>query len=395
MYKYTGIVSIFCLCLCVAGAAQAQCVRQDLFEPVDKHVHGSSIVQCPDGGYLACWFHGSGERTADDVQVLGARKPAGADAWSPVFPMADTPGFPDCNPVLYIDAEKRLWMFWIAVMAHGWENSLLKYRRADEYEGEGPPEWNWQGVIMLKPGEAFQPTIEEKFDELNMEGGMWAEYALPYTRMVIEAAGDPLKRQMGWMTRIHPLTLPSGRILLPLYSDGFNVSLVAISDDNGATWRASRPMVGAGPIQPTLVRRDNGDIVAYLRDSGDAPPRAMVSVSTDDGETWSAAVDSAIPNPGSSLEAIELGSGAWVLVLNDTPFGRGRLSAWLSEDEGETWTHKRVIEPSDPLPGRSFSYPSVIQDRDGRIHATYSVRREDGGTIREAVFTEGWIRAGE
>ncbi len=154
-------------------------------------------------------------------------------------------------------------------------------------------------------------------------------------------------------------------------------------------------MVGAGPIQPTLARRENGDIVAYLRDSGDAPPHAMVSVSKDDGETWSAAVDSDIPNPGSSLEVIELDSGAWVLVLNDTPMGRGRLSAWLSEDEGETWTHKRVIEPSDDLPGRSFGYPSVLQARDGRIHATYSVKRDDGATIREAVFTEEWVKAGE
>jgi predicted neuraminidase len=37
------------------------------------HNHASSLVECPNGDLLACWFSGSGERTADDVQILGAR----------------------------------------------------------------------------------------------------------------------------------------------------------------------------------------------------------------------------------------------------------------------------------------------------------------------------------
>jgi hypothetical protein len=45
------------------------------------------------------------------------------------------------------------------------------------------------------------------------------------------------------MTRTHPLILPSGRMLVPLYSDGFNASLMAISDDDGQTWRASLPTI--------------------------------------------------------------------------------------------------------------------------------------------------------
>src|SRR6202043_3628604 len=48
------------------------------------------------------------------------------------------------------------------------------------------------------------------------------------------------------MTRIKPLKLASGRILLPLYSDGFNMAIVAISDDDGDTWHASLPIVGRG-----------------------------------------------------------------------------------------------------------------------------------------------------
>lgn len=383
-----------CASLATAAAAVAAITPaefENIFPPVGEHTHGSSIVRCPDGSLLACWFQGSGERTADDVRVLGARLGPGQDAWSDVFPMADTPGFPDCNPVLYLDRQDRVWLFWIAVRANRWECSLLKYRRAEDPGGAGAPNWTWQGAIMLKPGEAFPEQMRKGFEALNFDEGMWAEYAPPYDRLLIEAAGDPAKRQMGWMTRIHPYTLDSGRILLPLYSDGFNASLAAISDDDGETWRASAPIIGLGPIQPTFAQKDDGTLAAYLRDSGDAPYRVMVSYSKDEGESWTPAVDTDIPNPGSSLEVVELESGNWLLVLNDTEDGRHRLSAWLSDDEGASWKWKRVVEPG-PQGGRSFSYPSVIQTPDGAIHMTYTCKSEAGSSIRHAVVTEGWVK---
>ncbi|MEA3365454.1 MAG: sialidase family protein, partial [Candidatus Hydrogenedentes bacterium] len=258
--------------------------------------------------------------------------------------------------------------------------------------GTAAPTWDWQDAIILKPGEEFPRQLAAGFEALDYHEGMWAEYAPPYHRLLIEAAGDPAKRQMGWMTRIHPFTLDNGRILLPLYSDGFNVSLVAISDDDGETWRASAPMVGLGPIQPTLVQKDNGTLAAYLRDSGDVPNRVMISFSQDNGETWSPATDTELPNPGSSLEAIELESGNWLMILiNDADEGRHRLSAFLSDDEGATWKWRRILEPG-PLGGNSFSYPSVLQGQDGAIHMTYSARTDQGSCIRYAVITEAWVK---
>ncbi len=366
----------------------------DIFPLQELHTHGSSIVECPNGDLLACWFQGSGERTADDVVVNGARLKKGASQWSPVFLMADTPGFPDCNPVLFVDAKERLWMFWVAVQAHRWECSLLKYRRADRCGDDGAPVWSWQDAILLEPGDAFAEAMKKGFDGLDLDEGMWAEYAHPYTAMLIEAAKDPWKRQAGWMTRIHPLTLPSGRILLPLYSDGFNACLMAISDDMGETWRPSLPIIGLAPIQPTLVRKRDGGIVAYLRDSGDAPYRVLISSSADEGESWTTAVDTDIPNPGSSIDAIALEDGCWVMILNDTEEGRHRLAAAMSDDEGVTWKWKRALEPSGDG-GTSFSYPSVIQSREGLIHMTYTYNSPDGKGIRHRVLDPAWIRAVE
>ncbi len=366
---------------------------QNIFAPTNKHAHSSSIVECPDGSLIACWFFGSGERTAADVVVQGSRLPKGAHRWSPVFLMADTPKFPDCNPVLFVDSHDRLWMFWISVLAERWECSQLKYRRADQANGLGAPDWSWQDTIQLKPGQTFAEVMQERFDQLGVKDGMWAEYAKPYRRLLLEAAQDPSKRQMGWMTRTHPITLPSGRILLPLYSDGYNTSLMGISDDQGQTWRASSPIVGLGPIQPSVVRKQNGELVAFCRDSGHPPPRILVARSQDDGETWSPATDSTLPNSGSSLEAIVLNDGSWILIGNDTDQGRHRLTVLLSTDEGRSWKHKRVIEPSDTQ-GKTFDYPSVIQSQDGLIHLTYSYSSTEGRCIRHCVMNVEWIESG-
>lgn len=386
----TIILIIFVLSVTTHALDQFQ--SEFIFPLQNKHVHSSSIVQLPNGDFLACWFYGSGERTANDVKVMGARLKKGASTWSPVFEMADTYNLPDCNPVLFVDRNKKLWMFWVAVQAARWERSVLKYRTSVNYMNEGTPEWNWQDVILLQPGKAFEEEVRAKMEELNRDSGMWAEYALPYQRLILEAAQDPVKRQTGWMTRTHPIQLREGRILVPLYSDGFNICLMAISDDDGITWRASKPIVGFAPIQPSVVEKADGTLVAYMRDSGDAPGRALIATSADRGESWSAAVDSDIPNPGSSLEVIALKNGSWVMVFNDTENGRHQLAIALSQDEGETWPWKKYLARSDPGKG-SYAYPSVIQADDGKIHVTFSWRTsETQKSIRHAVVTEDWIK---
>ncbi|MDT8302021.1 MAG: sialidase family protein [Sedimentisphaerales bacterium] len=371
--------------------AQSEIQYNHIFPLQAKHVHSSSIVECPNGDLLACWFHGSGERTADDVVIQGARLKKGIKKWSPVFLMADTPRFPDCNPVLFIDQNQRLWMFWIAVRASAWEQSILKYRTSTSYQRSGAPKWDWQDIILLKPGDTFAETIEAAFRELITEEPMWAEYAPLYSTMIIDAAKDKAKRQTGWMTRTHPTVLPGGRILLPLYSDGYNVCLIAISDDQGEHWRASKPIVGLGPIQPSIVRKKNGTLVAYMRDSGDAPHRVLISTSTDDGESWSPAVDTNIPNPGSSLEAIALKDGRWVMAYNDTEDGRHRMAVALSDDEGKTWKAKRYVGRSDNRQ-KSFGYPSLIQAADGMLHLTYSYKEQGLATICHCTFGADWIK---
>ncbi len=367
--------------LSVVAVAQTGTQIESIFPPQAKHVHSSSIVECPNGDLLAVWFHGSGERKSNDVKIQGARKRAGSAKWGPAFTFADTPDLPDCNPVLFIDAQQRLWLYWMVVHANRWEQSILKYRRSTEYTGEGPPVWDWQEIILLKPGESFAEDLKAGFKKIGYEQHLWAEHARAYNDLLVKAAADPIKRDIGWMTRTNPLTLKSGRIILPLYSDGFNVSLMATSDDSGETWQTGKPIVGLGNVQPAVAERKDGTLVAWHRDNGGAPKRISRATSSDGGTTWTAATDIEIPNPGSSVAVRALSSGSWILVANDTERGRHRIVVFRSTDEGKTWPRMQILEDS-PTGERSYGYPSALEDHEGGLHLTYSYKGPKGATIR-------------
>nr|MCU0325449.1 exo-alpha-sialidase [Spirosomataceae bacterium] len=344
-----------------------------IFPIQEKHVHGSSIVNLPNGDMLAVWFEGSGERTADDVKIMGARLEKGKTAWSKPFLMADTPNIPDCNPVLFLNNEKKLFLIWIAVQANKWEQSILRFRTSTDYLKSGSPIWSWQDNILLKPNDDFAKEVARKFKELPENTSGWAGYAPKYDEMIISASGDAVKRSIGWMTRIKPL-VEGNRIILPLYSDGYNFSLTGISEDNGNTWRPSLPIVGRGPIQPAIVRKKNGNLIAYMRDSGDEPSRVHMSESKDNGESWSATQKTEIPNTA-SVELLVLKDGKWAFVGNDISDGRYQLALYLSDDEGKTWKWKTYLEKVEPNKG-SFSYPCLIQTADGLLHISYSYHLE-------------------
>ncbi len=376
----------------LACASAATFSGEIIFPPEKWHNHSSSVVELPNGDLLACWYHGSGERTADDVLIQGARWNHATGKWTAPFLMADTPGFPETNPVLFLDSHRRLFFLWPLIVAHQWETALMKYRISTDYQQpDGPPRWEFQDNIILIPRNIAART--RAFAGAAAAGtGPMAERA----RRLIQHSEDEYFSRMGWFTRTHPLELPSGRILVPMYSDGFSFGIMAISDDRGYTWTASEPIVGAGGVQPSVVRKNDGTLVAYLRDNGPPPKRALVSESRDDGVTWTTAHDTDIPNPGTSLEAIRLRNGHWILVYNDIENGRYSLAAAISDDEGATWKWKRHLDGRPDRPSKDqYHYPSVIQAADGAIHVTYSYYTPAGQTIKHVRFDEDWVKAGD
>jgi predicted neuraminidase len=385
-----AVAVVVAVLLPAAHAAEPIIERMAIFPANPKHNHASCVVELHDGTLLVAWYAGSGERKSDDVVIEGAWLKKGMTAWSPKFLMADTPGYPDCNPALFAAPDNTLWLFWPTILDHRWEGALLKYLRRDQPTGE-PTAWKWaaSGVLHITPKD-FAAEFDRAIAALS------DQEKSTHSRMLDELkkrAGDELYQRLGWMPRVHPLLLPSGRWILPLYSDTFSASIMAISDDRGQTWTASRPLIGFGNIQPSLVRRKDGELVAFMRDNG-PHHRIRLSRSCDDGVSWSPVVDSAFPNPGAGIEAIRLTSGRWALIYNDLPKGRHSLAVSLSDDEGESWNWTKHVERTEPGEGQ-FHYPSIIQAADGMIHVTYTSSGPGrGSTIQHARFNEAWLTAG-
>jgi predicted neuraminidase len=385
-------LALVCLLAATFAWAAPEYSSELIFPLEHWHNHSSSIVELPNGDFLVCWFHGSGEREADDVLIRAARWSKSTGKWTEPFTLADTPGFPETNPVLFIDSRQRLFFFWPLIIAHQWETALMKYRISSDYQQpSGPPRWEHQDNIVLIPKNIAEKTAAV-FGEAAKGTGREAEHAA----RVIEHSKDMYFSRMGWFTRTHPLELPSGRILLPMYSDGFSFGIMAISDDHGYTWTASEPIVGWGSIQPSVLRKNDGTLVAYLRDNGPPPKRAHISYSKDDGVTWTPARDTEIPNPGVSLEAIRLRNGDWIMVFNDIESGRYSLAAAISDDEGATWKWKRHLDGDPSHQSRNqYHYPSVLQAKDGSIHVTYSYFVPEGKSIKHVRINEDWVKAGD
>ena len=118
--------------------------------------------------------------------------------------------------------------------------------------------------------------------------------------------------------------------------------------------------------------------------------------------------DSELPNPGSGAEIINLRNGHWALISNDAENSRCSLAVTISDDEGKTWQWKRHLEfePASNESGR-YHYPSLIQAKDGTLHASYSYHlnkkevsldkdgKEMRKTIKHAHFNEEWVMEGD
>lgn len=298
--------------------------------PQQPSVHCATLCQLPEGTLLAAWFGGTRE-LASDVVILGARLEPGASDWSAPQVLVAVAGHALGQPVFLPLTEGRLRLFCNVV----------------------PPGERWTGA---------QPHFQDSADG----GHSWG----------------PLQALMDWpglMFRSKPLHLP-GRILLPAYDEREWCSRMLISEDGGDTWRPGQRIVSPpGNIHACLVELDDGRILAYLR-TGGVGGVIWRTESVDGGESWSMPQPTAIPNPNAGLDLIRLHSGDLLLACN--PVARGRTPlALLRASAAENWGPPYALESG---PGE-YSYPTLLQARDGTIHLVYTWRRE---RIQYASFDE-------
>ncbi len=138
-------------------------------------------------------------------------------------------------------------------------------------------------------------------------------------------------------------------------------------------------------IQPSILQYENGSLQILCRSK---QGNVVEAWSYDNGKSWSALSATMLLNPNSGTDAVTLKSGKQLIVYNpDVPGkdwvnGRGKLRVACSAD-GKTWRDIAVLEDGT---NKEYSYPAIIQTKDGLIHITYTFNRKN---IKHMVLKEG------
>jgi len=302
-------------------------------DPSYPESHASTIAETKEGHLVASWFGGTKERNPD-VCIWVSRLINGK--WTPAQNVAngivnDTLRYATWNPVLY--------------QVPGGELQL--------YYKVGPNVAGWVGKMITS----------------NDGGVTWSS-----PRDLPEGFLGPVKNK--------PVLLKDGTLLCPSSTegDGWKVHFEA-TRDFGKTWTKIGPINDGKEIhtiQPSILTYKDGRLQILCR----TQERAIgESWSSDNGKAWTPIIKSMLPNTNSGTDAVTLQDGRQLLVYNhvlpNDSLKRGKgfrtpLNVAISED-GKVWYAAQVLEDS---PISQYSYPSVIQSKDGMVHIVYTWRRK-------------------
>ncbi len=213
---------------------------------------------------------------------------------------------------------------------------------------------------------------------------------------ITESVKDPSWRS-AWFSPGSGLQLQSGRLLLPFSvadGEGAMLSYATVSDDHGASWRSVGP-IGERTNECMLAQLHDGTLVCNLRSMQGKNQRA-VSLSKDDGESWSPIVhDPALVEPvcqGSLLTIPKQrtpNGREWLVFCNPASTKREALTIRVSLDGGQTWPIARIIHKGPA------AYSSLTLLADGGIGLLYECGEQSPyEQIRYVQLPLAWLLDG-
>ena len=300
--------------------------------------HASTIAQTPDG--LVAAFFGGSDEGENDVGIWLCRNDNKGGPWTApievatgVTPEQNNRRYPCWNPVLFQQPADGA--------------ALMLFYKV------GPKPDAWWGMLKTS----------------NDGGRTWSR-----PQRLPEGIIGPVKNK--------PLLLANGVLLCGSSTehDGWTVHMER-TPDFGQTWEKTGILNDGRKlraIQPTILVESNANPPALRILCRTESGRVGESTSRDGGKTWAPLSLGNLPNPDAGIDAVTLRDGRHLLVYNPTIKGRSPLSIAVSSD-GKTWKRGPDLETA---PGE-YSYPAVIQTDDGKVHITYTWKRQK---IRHAVI---------
>ena len=294
--------------------------------------HASTIAETPTG-LVAAWFAGTREKHSD-VGVRISRLVN--DKWTTPVEVADGS-----------EGEDREYPCWNPVLFQPKKGPLMLFYKV------GPTPSRWWGMLLTSKDGGKTWGNRRKLGKDDKVGHLIG----------------PVKNK--------PIQLADGTILCPSSTEhkGWRVHFEA-TRDFGKTWKVIGPINDGkefGAIQPSILTYADGRMQVMCRSQQKVVTQ---SESKDGGKTWSKMTASKLPNPNAGTDAVTLKDGRQLIVYNHTvrrlefPSGRNMLNVAISTD-GKNWKPVLTLERA---PGE-YSYPAVIQTRDGKVHITYTWQR--------------------
>lgn len=297
--------------------------------------HASTIAET-DRGLVSAWFGGTKEKSPD------------VGVWSSYFDGAEW-----SKPV-------------------EWGNGI-------QHDGKRHPCWN--PVLWQSPGDGLTYLFFKVGPDPQT---WWGEVVVSYDdgrsfrdrRRLPEGIDGPVRGK--------PLLMPDGTLLCPSsteHGNDWRFHFEILHDlerpELGPSWSRFEPETQPFQvIQPTVLTLADGSLRSLYRSKN---KRIIANRSTDGGKTWSELEETNLPNNNSGVESLTLADGRHLLLYNH--LGGDRADGWgkrnvlnlaVSKD-GLAWEAVAFIEKEDK---GEFSYPAMIQTRDGLVHMTYTWNRQ-------------------
>jgi len=297
--------------------------------------HASALTTLPGDRMLAFWWAGSRE-SGPNVKVYAARWTNGK--WGQPWAVASRASLGKAlgfgvrrigNPVAWTAHDGRIHLYVVATGLGGWAASRLVHLVSND-----------QGVSfdvkrLLPMSPLFNTSVLVRNSPVGLvDGGWWLpvyfEIGLKYPMlMASNADGDP-----SWLARIGRRTTT---------------------------------------LQPTLVPVSATEVRAWMRDASDEQ-RVQQAYSRDGGASWEDLPALDLPNHSTSLAAIRLRNGEFLMLHNHVADGassRSMLRLSLSKD-GRTW--RKLADIATGAAGDEFSYPTM-QQVGNELHVAYTYQR--------------------
>jgi predicted neuraminidase len=363
--------------------------------------HASNIMPLENGDFLCAWFAGTQEGVAD-ISIYMSRLNKGESKWSEPVKVSDDPSRSEQNPILFPAPDGKLWLCYTAQKSGNQDTAIIRYRISED---KG---YTWGPIETLfdTPGTFIRQPI------VVLDNGEWL---IPIWYCPVA----PGKKWVG----------------------DDDTSAVKISADSGKTWTEYPVPNSIGCVHMNVEKLDDGTLLALYRSRW--ADNIYMSKSKDNGRTWTEPVPTELLNNNSSIQFTKLNNGHLAIVFNNisaasskerrlslydeiededdseattgqeqpaievidpnkktafwgTP--RAPMTIAISEDNGQTWSYMRDIEVGDGYCmtnnskeklNREYSYPSIKQTPDGKIHVTFTYFRQ---TIKYVCITEDWVK---